>query len=212
MNFNLLSNFRYSTIGRPGRGLHHHLHNTSGISNSPVRSVVIVAPGDPIPPNLPPQQQLQLQQLSTDLPPHQLTLTRPPSEASSNLYGWHRPILKRSCSLCDCHQIVREKRNTLFKMQQLQELKNAGSSNSSDELLLMDSLAENVSRDLSQNNRQSDAANSQSESGTVGSNQSGTGCENNHFLQGQPVTRAASNEDFATLVASAEVVQYDTRL
>merc|ERR1719468_100673 len=86
-HYQLERNPRYSTIGRPGRGLHHHLHNTSGISNSPVRSVVIVAPGDPIPPNLPPQQQLQLQQLSTDLPLHQLTLTRPPSEASSNLYG-----------------------------------------------------------------------------------------------------------------------------
>lgn len=56
---------RYSTIGRHGRGPayqnnHHHHHNHSG--TSPVRSVVIVAPGDPIPPNLQPQQQLQLQQ------------------------------------------------------------------------------------------------------------------------------------------------------
>lgn len=42
---------------------------------SPVRSVVIVAPGDPIPPNLPPQQKLQLQQMSSDHPP-------PPMQAS----------------------------------------------------------------------------------------------------------------------------------
>ena len=34
----------------------------------------------------------------------------------------HRPILKRSCSLCDCHQIVREKRNNLFRMHLNQEL------------------------------------------------------------------------------------------
>ena len=34
-----------------------------------MRSVVIVAPGDPIPPNLPPQQKLQLQQMSSDHPP-----------------------------------------------------------------------------------------------------------------------------------------------
>ena len=101
-HYQLESNPRYSTIGRPGRGLHHHLH-----TNSPGRSVMIVAPGDPIPPHLPPQQQLQLQQMSSDFQPNP---TRPPS---SDCYGWHRPILKRSCSLCDCHQIVREKRQLL---------------------------------------------------------------------------------------------------
>ena len=36
---------------------------------SPVRSVMIVAPGDPIPPHLQPQQKLQLQQMSSDHPP-----------------------------------------------------------------------------------------------------------------------------------------------
>ena len=49
---------------------------------SPVRSVMIVAPGDPIPPNLGPQQQLQLQQMSSDHHP-----IRPPSEAHNNYYG-----------------------------------------------------------------------------------------------------------------------------
>ena len=72
-------NPRYSTIGRPGRGLNHILHLNENIPTStasPVRSVMIVAPGDPIPPNLGPQQQLQLQQMSSD---HHTI--RPPSEA-----------------------------------------------------------------------------------------------------------------------------------
>ena len=86
----------------------------SGGSVSPVRSVVIVAPGDPSPP----------------LPPHPLdgskspdcdALVMPPSRESSQMsadpkgtssgtfYGWHqekalRPILKRSHSLCSCHR------------------------------------------------------------------------------------------------------------
>jgi hypothetical protein len=82
---------RYSTIGRPGRGLHHlhHLNgNFVGNSGSPVRSVTIVAPGDPIPPNLQPQQQLQLQQMSSDHPQHQLRPLGPltTSEDGSSLY------------------------------------------------------------------------------------------------------------------------------
>ena len=62
-----------------------HFDNISVTTStaSPVRSVMIVAPGDPIPPNLGPQQQLQLQQMSSDHH-HQ---TRPPSEIPNNYYG-----------------------------------------------------------------------------------------------------------------------------
>ena len=38
--------------------------------------MVIVAPGDPIPPNLPPQQKLQLQQMSSDHPPPTMSSDR----------------------------------------------------------------------------------------------------------------------------------------
>ena len=75
----LSMNPRYSTIGRPGRGLHQHHHHLH--TNSPGRSVMIVAPGDPIPPHLPPQQQLQLQQMSSDFHPN------PPRPPSSDCYG-----------------------------------------------------------------------------------------------------------------------------
>ena len=77
----LSMNPRYSTIGRPGRGLGHHHHHHHLHTNSPGRSVMIVAPGDPIPPHLPPQQQLQLQQMSSDFHPN------PPRPPSSDCYG-----------------------------------------------------------------------------------------------------------------------------
>jgi len=85
-------NPRYSTIGRPGRGLYHnhphlhagHPHAAAAASNSPVRSVVIVAPGDPIPPNLPPQQKLQLQQMSSDHPPPPMQATEAAAAATAD--------------------------------------------------------------------------------------------------------------------------------
>ena len=78
-------NPRYSTVGRPNRG--HHNHFGGPLCNaSPVRSVVIVAPGDPIPPNLQPQQQLQLQQMSSDHLPKNTTVSMNGSH-HSGLYG-----------------------------------------------------------------------------------------------------------------------------
>lgn len=80
-------NPRYSTVGRPNRGYGHNHFGGPLCNNSPVRSVVIVAPGDPIPPNLQPQQQLQLQQMSSDHLPKNMTSTTTSLIGSHGLYG-----------------------------------------------------------------------------------------------------------------------------
>ena len=151
---------------------------------SPVRSVMIVAPGDPIPAHLPPQQQLQLQQLNSD---HH----RPPSEVAQGYFGWQRPILKRSCSLCDCHQIVREKRNQFLRQKQVSDEK---------ELLLLETLQENHA--IGNDNSTTNVDN---------------GCENNHFdndLDETPEEEEAGSVQIAVSCEQPlpEVIQYDTRL